>query len=113
MKGLVASWLVQEMDKRQLSVKQLVLISGVSRGEIYNLRNENRQRPRIETCNALAGAFEMHSAELMAQAGLIPPLPKFYLPYPLDDADLELVNAVIHLRPEAKKHLAGLLQELG
>jgi transcriptional regulator with XRE-family HTH domain len=109
MKGRMAYWLVEEMTKRDLSVKALASKSGLAISTIYSWRNEDRFKPKVETCNTLAEAFAMHSAKLMADAGLIPPLPEPLVLGLLDDTDRKIMNRVIHLDPQAKRGLADLL----
>ena len=112
MKGLVARWLIQEMDKRNLAAKQLEAASGLSRGEIYNLCNEARQTPKIAICHILAEALGMHPAQLMIEAGLIPPLSQFQALGQFDAIDAELLKEITYLNPAVQKSLAGTLRAI-
>ena len=68
------SWLYAEIEKRDLSLRQLGRMAGVSAVAISNVLNENR-KPGIRLCRGLARAFQIPPEDVLRRAGLLPPAP--------------------------------------
>jgi transcriptional regulator with XRE-family HTH domain len=63
-------WLQNEMNLREWSQSDIARKSGLSTGQISRLLNGTRG-PGLETCQAIANAFNLPQEQVMQNAGLL------------------------------------------
>jgi transcriptional regulator with XRE-family HTH domain len=91
MNDRLATWIVGEARKNNLSLREVARRAHVSQTTVAKLANGERI-PRAQTCQALAGVFGVSPEHVQRLAGLLPaPLPRVTdhrVTYQVDTADL-------------------------
>ncbi len=67
-----SAWIHAEIDKRGWKASDLARAANVSRGTISDILNE-RRRPGLEVCVAIARALKYPPEDVLRIAGLLPP----------------------------------------
>lgn len=67
-----ATWLQNELDRREMTVMDLSRVSGIPDGALYHIRNRVRN-VGSNTCTRIAKAFNMPVQRVYEAAGLLPP----------------------------------------
>lgn len=107
---LFSEWLLQEMNKANLSQADLARITGLSTGAISNLINQVRS-PSPEALNKIAKALKLAPENVFRIAGLLPQeLEKDYL---TEEAEFLLSQLTELQRKQAVKFIRFLAEEKG
>jgi transcriptional regulator with XRE-family HTH domain len=75
MDNTFGTWLLAELEKRDMSQSDLARLSGLHR-QIINKTENGVSMPAVETYIALANAFGISPIFLFRKAGLLPPGPE-------------------------------------
>ena len=102
------AWLLQELERREMSQSELSRVSGLSRGTLSNLISGTRGRGP-DSIEAIARAFKMPPEHVFRMAGLLPQKAD-------TDEWVEEMNHKMGLldhakRPMAERLLNALLEE--
>jgi transcriptional regulator with XRE-family HTH domain len=66
-------WLLQELEKRNMSQSDLAKTSGLTRQAISYYLGDKSKRPDDEALNKIAHALRIHPKKIYEAAGILPP----------------------------------------
>lgn len=105
------SWLVEELDDRGWSQRELARRAGISAASVNQILGEQRE-PSPDFCISLASAFRLPAEFILRKAGHLPPGPK-------EETDpriratveqlLTIWNRIKHLDPDSLDALLNIV----
>ncbi len=106
-----AAWLQGELDNRGWRQVDLVRKAGIHSGFLSKILSRER-RPGVETCAAIARAFNLPEEEVLRRAGLLSARPPAADDAPDTPRIRDLIKSFLALEDEDQEHILKQMRAL-